>query len=89
MDWTTKELGRNTLRICFWLSDMVRYAVYFVLFISSLLGAYLLGRSHSELKIVKEQIEVVKYVNKETAKIHAQPNASREQLLDLMKKNML
>ncbi len=49
----------------------------------------MLGRSHSELKIVKEQIEVVKYVNKETAKIHAQPNASREQLLDLMKKNML
>lgn len=65
---------------------MVKYAVYFVLFISSLFGAYLLGRSHSELKIVKEQIEVVKYVNKETAKIHAQPNASREQLLDLMKK---
>jgi hypothetical protein len=63
---------------------MVKYAVYFVLFISSLFGAYLLGRSHSELKIVKEQIEVVKYVNKETAKIHAQPNASRSELLELM-----
>lgn len=49
----------------------------------------MLGRSHSELKIVKEQIEVVKYVNKETAKIYSKPNASREQLLDLMKKNML
>ena len=63
---------------------MVRYAVYFVLFISSLLGAYLLGRSHSELKIVKEQIEVVKYVSKETAKIHAQPNLGRDSLLELM-----
>lgn len=67
----------------------MKNAVVFILFISALLGAYLLGRSHSELKIVKEQIEVVKYVSKETAKIHAQPNASREQLLDLMKKNML
>lgn len=67
----------------------MKNAVVFILFISALLGAYLLGRSHSELKIVKEQVEVIKYVNKETAKIHAQPNASREQLLDLMKKNML
>lgn len=68
---------------------MVKYAVYFVLFISSLFGAYLLGRSHSELKIVKEQVEVIKYVNKEKAEIYSKPNASREQLLDLMKKNML
>lgn len=49
----------------------------------------MLGRSHSELKIVKEQVEVIKYVNKEKAEIYSKPNASREQLLDLMKKNML
>ncbi len=67
----------------------MKNAVVFILFISALLGAYLLGRSHSELKIVKEQVEVIKYVNKEKAEIYSKPNASREQLLDLMKKNML
>lgn len=67
----------------------MKNAVVFILFISSLFGAYLLGRSHSELKIVKEQVEVIKYVNKEKAEIYSKPNASREQLLDLMKKNML
>ena len=67
----------------------MRYAIYFVLFISCIIGAYLLGRSHSELKIVKEQVEVIKYVNKEKAEIYSRPNASKEQLLDLMKSNVL
>lgn len=63
----------------------MKNAVYFVLFISSLFGAYLLGRSHSELKIVKEQVEVIKYVNKEKAEIYSKPNASRSELLKLMR----
>lgn len=42
----------------------MRSAIIFVLYISTLIGAYFLGRSHSELKIVKEQVEVVKYVEK-------------------------
>lgn len=62
----------------------MKNAVVFILFISALLGAYLLGRSHSELKIVKEQVEVIKYVNKEKAEIYSKPNASRSELLELM-----
>lgn len=67
----------------------MKNAVVFILFISALLGAYLLGRSHSELKIVKEQVEVIKYVNKEKAEIYSKPNASRSELLELMRNNKL
>lgn len=63
----------------------MKNAVVFILFISALLGAYLLGRSHSELKIVKEQVEVIKYVNKEKAEIYSKPNASHSELLKLMR----
>ena len=64
---------------------VIKYAIYFVLFISSLLGAYLLGRSHSELKIVKEQVEVVKYVEKKKDEIYSRPNANRDELISLYK----
>lgn len=67
----------------------MKNAVVIVLFISCLAGAYFLGRSHSELKIVKEQVEVVKYVEKKKADIYSKPNASKKQLLDLMKSNVL
>lgn len=52
---------------------------------------YYLGRSHAEVKIVKEQgkeiikeVEVIKYVEKEKAQIWAKPNAGRNDLLKLM-----
>ena len=62
----------------------MKYAMVVVLFVACLVGAYLLGRSHSELKIVKEQIEVVKYVEKKKAAIYSQPHASLDELLELM-----
>lgn len=57
---------------------------------------YLLGRSHAEVKIVKEQgkeiikeVEVIKYVEKEKSKIWRKPNANRDDLLKLMHENRL
>ena len=67
----------------------MKNAVVVVLFIACLAGAYLLGRSHSEVKIIKEQVEVVKYVEKKKAAIYSQPNASRSELLDLMRDGIL
>ena len=67
----------------------MKYAMVVVLFVACLVGAYLLGRSHSELKIVKEQIEVVKYVEKARADIYSRPNANRDELLKLMRQNVL
>ena len=68
---------------------MMKNAVVVVLFIACLAGAYLLGRSHSEVKIIKEQVEVVKYVEKARADIYAKPNAGRDELLKLMRQNVL
>lgn len=67
----------------------MKNAVVVILFVSCLAGAYFLGRSHSELKIVKEQVEVVKYVEKKKAAIYSQPHASRGELLELMRDGIL
>ena len=45
----------------------MKNALIAILFMLCWLGAYMLGRSHSEVKIVKEQVEVVKYVEKARA----------------------
>ena len=68
---------------------VVKYAILFVLFLSCLAGAYFLGRSHSELKIVKEQVEVIRYVEKKKADIYSRKNATRNELLKLMHDNVL
>lgn len=62
----------------------MRYALLIGLFAVALGGAYLLGRSHAEVRIVKEQVEVVKYVSRGMAEVHARPNAGRDELLKLM-----
>lgn len=67
----------------------MKYAILSVLFLSSLAGAYFLGRSHSELKIVKEQVEVIKYVEKKKADIYSRRSATRPELLKLMYNNKL
>jgi hypothetical protein len=72
---------------------MVKYAVCLVVFIIIVGGAYYAGyssgKSNTTIQYITKEKEVIRYEAKEAAKIHAQPNASREQLLDLMKKNML
>lgn len=67
----------------------MKYAILVVLFLSSLAGAYFLGRSHSELKIVEKQVEVIKYVEKKKADIYSKPNATRDELIGLLSKGNL
>lgn len=58
--------------------------------VAALCGAcYALGRTHAKISIVTEQVEVIKYVEKKTAEIHARPNADRTALLALMHSNRL
>lgn len=68
---------------------MGKILIFILLFFSLLAGAYFLGRSHAELKIVEKEIEVVKYVDKKKAEIQARPNATRKELLELMRNNIL
>lgn len=68
---------------------MGKILIFILLFFSLLAGAYSLGRSHAELKVVKEKVEVIKYVEKERAAIQARPNAGRGDLLKLMRAGQL
>lgn len=59
-------------------------------------ASYLLGRSHAEIKIVKQkgdeiikEVEVIKYVDKKKAEIWAKPNASDSELVELFMQNKL
>ena len=52
-------------------------------------SGYFLGKSHAEVKIIKEQVEVIKYVEKKKADILARPNAGRTELLNLMRDGKL
>ena len=47
-------------------------------------ASYALGRSHAKIEVITEQVEVIKYVEKEKNKIHSRPNADRTALLALM-----
>lgn len=74
-------------------NKLIRWAVT-MLMVAALCFAFYevgqeVGRSEARVQVIEKQVEVIRYVEKKKAEIHAQPNASREQLLDLMKKNML
>lgn len=81
--WTNSYLG----------VDLIRYAVYLVVFVLVVGGAYCagyrVGGSDTRVEYVTKEKEVIRYVAKETANIQAKPNATKKQLLDLMKNNML
>lgn len=75
---------------------MTKYGLLILLVSGLCLACYLLGRSHSEVKIVREkgeeiirEVEVIKYVEKEKSKIWRKPNADRTDLLKLMRENRL
>ncbi len=55
----------------------------------SALGGYLYGKSQAKTQIVEREVEVIKYVAQKRAKIQAEPNASRAELIELMRKGEL
>lgn len=57
--------------------------------ILSAYGGYLYGKSRAKTQIVEREVEVIKYVAQKRAKIQAQPNASRTELIELMRKGEL
>lgn len=76
--------------------ELKKWAISLALLIALCIACYMLGRSHSEVKIIKEQgkeiikeVEVIKYVEKEKAKIWTKPNASRDELINLMQMGQL
>lgn len=61
--------------------------------IIAVLGAaccgYQYGKSQSRVEIVEKKVEVIKYVAQQKAKILSKPNASRDELLELMRSGKL
>lgn len=78
------------------MSEIKKWIVTLIFLTALCVMSYMLGRSHSKIKIVKEQgkeiikkIEVIKYVEKEKAKIWAKSNADSDELINLMQAGKL
>ena len=88
-------IGRWWNCLCRGLFDMEirKYAIFGSVLVAILLGTYYLGyrsgANNTRVEYVTKEKEVIRYIAKETANIQAKPNATKKQLLDLMKNNML
>jgi hypothetical protein len=51
--------------------------------------SYQLGKSHSKIKIVEKEVEVIRYDTKSKEEIYQKPNATRDTLLRLMRAGSL
>ena len=75
------------------LGDVMKYAIFGSVLVAILFGTYYLGyrsgANNTRVEYVTKEKEVIRYIAKETANIQAKPNATKKQLLDLMKNNML
>ena len=74
-------------------NKLIRWAVTFVM-VAALCFAFYevgqeVGRSKAKIQIVEKQVEVIRYVEKKKAEIHARPNAGRSDLLKLMRAGRL
>ena len=72
---------------------LIRWAVTFVM-VAALCFAFYeagqeVGRSKARVQVVEKQVEVIRYVEKKKAEIHARPNAGRDDLLKLMRAGRL
>jgi len=49
---------------------------------------YQTGKNKQKIEYITKEVEVIKYVEKQKATIYSKPNANRDQLLQLMRKNV-
>lgn len=72
---------------------MKKYAICGVILCIAILGAYcsgyFIGKANTTIKYITQEKEVIRYVAKETAAIHAKPNATRDDIIGLYKRNKL
>lgn len=78
------------------MTELKKRAVSLLLLTALCFACYMLGRSHSEVKIIKQEakeiikeVEIIKYVEKKKAKIWSKANANRDDLLKLMQAGQL
>lgn len=75
------------------MSIWIKYAIPVIVSLLAGLGiyysGYMAGKRNAELKVIKETVEVVKYVEKQKAKIYSEPNVSRDGAIKLFNDNIL
>ena len=76
--------------------ELIKWAVCLAFLTALCFMCYLLGRSHAEVKIIREkgeeiikEVEVIKYVEKEKSQIWSKPNASHDELIGLFMQDKL
>ena len=74
-------------------NKLIRWAVT-MLMVAALCFAFYeagqeVGRSKAKIQIIEKEVEVIRYVEKKKAEIHARPNAGRDDLLKLMRAGKL
>ncbi len=75
------------------LNKLIRWAVTMIM-VAALCFAFYevgqkVGRSEAKVQVIEKQVEVIRYVEKKKAEIHAKPNAGRDDLLKLMRAGRL
>jgi len=75
------------------INKLIRWAVT-MLMVAALCFAFYevgqeVGRSKTKIQIIEKEVEVIRYVEKKKAEIHARPNAGRDDLLKLMRAGRL
>lgn len=51
-------------------------------------GFYYLGKSRAEIKYIKQEVEVIRYVDKQKAEIYSKPPASASAIFKLMRQGV-
>ena len=75
------------------INKLIRWAVTMIM-VAALCFAFYevgqkVGRSEAKVQVIEKQVEVIRYVEKKKAEIHAKPNAGRDDLLKLMRAGRL
>lgn len=72
-----------------WLKYAIPVVVSLVAAVGIYYSGYMAGKRNAELKVITEKVEVIKYVEKQKAQIHSQPNVSRDGAIKLFNDNIL
>ena len=68
---------------------MVKMLFYSLIVLGLIIVSFYLGASKNEIKLLKNQIQTVEKIENGKKAIHSMPNATRDELLQLMYQNKL
>ncbi len=86
-------VGRSFDCICIVVNKLVCWAATLFVVAALCFAFYQVGQTVGEgkakIQVIEKEVEVIRYVEKKKADIYSQPNATRDDLLELMRGNKL